>query len=124
MMTKALAGMNVRYVEFHNRYINTFDRVMKGNRCMRKGAGIDCHTATLLTGFMNPADQITLVVALMANYVKTVFFAESNALGLNIRKGLRPVNARFALTEQIQVRSVENVNGFGDSRSHLTGSCH
>ena len=124
MMTKTLAGMDVRYVEFHNRYINTFDRVIKGNRCMRIGAGIDCHTATLLTGFMNPADQITLVVALMANYVKTVFFAESNALCLNICQGLCPIDAWLALTEQIQIRSVENVNWFGDSRSHLTGSCH
>ena len=97
MMTKALAGMDVGNVEFHNRHIYTFDRIMKGNRRMRIGAGIHCHTATLLAGFMDPAHQITLVVALMANYVKTVFFAESNAVGLNICKGVCPIYAWLAL---------------------------
>ena len=123
MVTETFTSMDIGYVEFHYRHINTLDRIMKRNRRMGIGAGIHRHTATHLSRFMNPANQITFVVALMANYVKTVFLAKGNAVRLDIGKGLGPVDAKFALPKQIQVGSVKDIDWFGDSRRHCTGSC-
>ena len=106
MVTKTLAGMDVGYVEFHNRHINAFDCIMKCDGRVGISASIDGHATTLETRFVDPADQFAFVVALMTNYVETMFFAESNTLSLDISKGLRSIDARLTLPEQVQVRSI------------------
>jgi hypothetical protein len=83
---------------------------------MRVGAGVD-DDPRAVADVLDHVDQLALAVALAAVDVEPQTVGVGGAARLDVGEGLGPVDRRVALTEQVEVRAVED----GDHRAGHVG---
>lgn len=119
MVAEFLPRMHIRDMKFHHRYGNGLDRIVKGDRGMGKGAGIDGDTGSPLAGLMHPINEHALVIALAKLDSQSEFGSNGRTFLLDIGQGLAAVDARFAFSQHVEVGTVEDENRFAHRDNYL-----
>ena len=111
MMAKGFARVDVGEMHFDDRQRrNRAHRVVDGDRGVGVGAGIDDDAGGLLAGFLDPVDEIALVVGLAEIDLQPEPRAGLLAVGLDVGQRLAAIDARLALAEHIEVGTVQDEN--------------
>lgn len=111
MMPERLPLVDLTDMHFHHRRIIRIERVQNGDRRVGKRARIDDNPYRAFAGLVYPVDNLALVVRLQHPDLKTGITCR-RAQALHIIQRLVAVDIRLALTEQVQVRTVQDVNSF------------
>src|ERR1700678_2107606 len=116
MLPKSLAREHVAQVNFDERQRDREKGIAQGDAGVRVARGIDDGDRYgVAFGGLYPADQLMLGVALEGDQGMAAGAGQCLELGLDIVQTGRAVDLRFAGTEEIQVRAIEQQNS-----SHLT----
>src|SRR3984893_998936 len=118
MMAEALAREDVADVDLDDRHFDRGDRVANGDRGVGIGTGIDDDAGGLAgAGLVDQVDDLAFVVR------RTEFELEPMAGGgvaaelLHVRERRAAIGLRLARAEEIEVRAVEDVDGFRHERA-------
>jgi hypothetical protein len=84
---------------------------------MGEGTGVDDDADGLLTGLVDPVDDLVFAVRLVEADLEVELLAQRPAGILDIGQRLRAVDVRLALAEQVQVRAVEDIDEAGQGSS-------
>src|SRR5919112_1923936 len=103
MVPEGLTLMHIRDVHLDDRELAGVQGVENGNRRVREGSRIDNDPNRLLTGLMDPIDDLILGIALMKLDLQTEFLRNPSAIGLDIGEGFISVDRRLALSQKVQV---------------------
>src|SRR6476620_6056575 len=109
MMSKLLALVDVRYVDFDDRCFEGVQRVEDCDRCVGECGGIDHDAARSFSRFVNPIDDLVFTVRLVKAKFKSFLAGDLATVGLDVGKGFVSVNVRLPLAQKIEVRSVQYV---------------
>jgi hypothetical protein len=77
---------------------------------MGKATGVDQDSIRMPHGFLDPIDELTLMVRLDRFDLDAQIFGEGRQIRVNVRQGLRTVDFRFAFPQQIQIGAVHDEN--------------
>src|SRR5580700_6076797 len=116
VMTELLALVHVGDVTLNQRQAGTLDGVVQSHRRMRERPGIE-HRADRLPGFdrrsrfLDPVDQLALVIRLLEVDVKAQRGRRVGAQLLDISQRSRPVHLRLPGAQKIQIRPIQNEYG-------------
>lgn len=91
-MAEFFPRVDIRNMNFNDRNSNRPHGVMQCDRCMRVGTGIERDTDSFIARFMQPIDQIALMIALAAVDKNAELLTEPNAIRLNVGQCLTAVN--------------------------------
>src|SRR5690625_4986420 len=117
-MPELLPREYVGEVNFDYRQRNSSYSVPQGHRGVRICCRVEDHaTKTCLRSFLQPVDQLTLMVALPALHAHAQFPGPVAALLLQLTKGEPAVYVGLTAAKQVQVRSVQNEDHYETSRS-------
>ena len=106
-MAEFLARVHVGHMYLHAGQAHSRNRIADGVAVVRVRTGVHDDRIAVLTSRVNTVDQRTLGVGLEYR----AFHPQTFALLYNLRidgcQRVRTINARFALTGQVQVRTVD-----------------
>src|SRR5580698_7919273 len=77
---------------------------------MRVSARINQNSLALFPGILNPINQLTFVIALQKLDLQPLFQPKIPARLLDLSQRRFPVNLGFTATQQIQIRTVQDVD--------------
>ncbi len=100
--------MNVRKMHFHRWNGDGRQGVSYGDAGMSIGGRIDDNTLINRLGLLDPRDQLPLVIRLANVEFDSQFMAEFGERLIDSVKRRRSIDGRLAITQQIQVRSMED----------------
>ena len=110
MVPEWLAGVYVGDVYLYRRGRNGRQGVGQGNAGVSKRTGVDHDAIDRKTQFVNFIEQFPFVVRLK---IPKLHVGELHLYGLQVvHERAAAINVRFTLAEQIQVRAVDNEDGF------------
>src|SRR5215475_6679411 len=112
-MTKLLALVDIRDMDFDNRRFEGVQRVKDCNRCVGECSGIDHDSARGFSRLVDPVDDLVFTVRLVKAKFKSVLAGDLATVGLNIGESFVPVDVRLPLAQKIEVRSVQYVDDAG-----------
>ncbi len=116
VVAKFFAGIHIGDVHLHHGYLNGANGIVNGNGGVCISAGIENNPITGKTNFMQFVHQFTFDVALV---IVKVNCGETFDKGLKeYFKRLCSVNFRFTFAQQIEVRSVDDLD------FHASGFCY
>ena len=78
---------------------------------MAIGAGVENDRLAGAAGLLNPGDEIAFVIRLAEDHAHAAFAGRRDETRLDIGKRLAAIDLRLARAEQIEIGSVEDVNG-------------
>src|SRR5215207_9472232 len=107
---EGLARITVRDVHFYGDRAAAADRIPQGERGVRVGAGVDDDAGALETGLLDPPHELALVVGLAEGQLDGGFACPLAHAALDFIEGRRTIDRRLAPAEQVEVRTVEDVN--------------
>ena len=110
MVPKRLALVHVRDVHLDHRRLEGVERVEDGDGGVREGGRVDDDAAGRFARFVDPVDDLVFAVALMEADVEPVLAGYAPAFRLHVGQGLVAVDCGLALAEQVQVRTVQDVD--------------
>src|SRR5712664_882042 len=110
MMPEGLPLVNIRNVNFEHRTVERIQCVQDGDRRMRECGGIDCDAGGSLAGLMNPIDDFIFPIALMELQFQFVFGGDTPTGSFHVGECFMPVDGGLTFAEQIEVRSVDDVD--------------
>src|SRR5688572_20360523 len=111
MMAEGFPGVEVGEVDLHRSDAGTGNGVAQGHRRVRVGSGVDEHARPRGARFLNPAHELALVVRLAEGE------GDAHRRGmlaqplLDLWQRDAAVDLRLAASEEVEVRTVENVDG-------------
>src|SRR5262245_30839674 len=112
-MTKLLALVDVRDMNFDDRRFEGVQRVEDCDRCVGKCSGIDHDAARGFSRLVDPVDDLVFTVRLVKAKFKSVLAGDLATVCLNIGKSFVPVDVRLPLAEKVEVRSIQYVGDAG-----------
>src|SRR2546430_13715634 len=79
---------------------------------MRIGPSIQDHRLAGAAGFLHPVHEVALMVRLAKMQNDPAWFAERGKTSLDVRESRKAIGIRFPRAEKIEVRPIQDVNGF------------
>ena len=113
VVAEALALVDVGDVHLDHRPLEGVEGVEDGDRGVGEGAGIDGDSNGLLAGLVDPVDDLALPVRLQEAEGEAELGGQRGAVALDVGEGLVAVDLRLALAEEVEVRSVEDIDELG-----------
>src|SRR5579871_4686722 len=110
MMSEGFPLVHVRNMDLEDGAGTGVQGVEDRDRGVGECARIDEDRARRVASFMDPVDDLVFPVALMKTELQPKLGGERSAIGLDVPERLMSVETRFALPEQVQVRSVQNID--------------
>src|SRR5690242_17520330 len=77
---------------------------------MREGRRVDDNAVSTLTSLVDPVDDLVLSIALVELDVEIKLPCHAPAIHLDVRESLIPIDRRLALSQQVQVGAVQDVD--------------
>lgn len=112
-MSELFPCMDVGKVDFDGRDGSGGDGIPQGDARMSISGGVQDDSREPRLGLLNPSDQLTLVVGLAKVDLNPQAHGTLPHHRLDLGKGATAVNPWFALSEQVQVRPVEEQDFHG-----------
>ncbi len=121
MVAKRLAGKHVANVQLQQRHACALDGIHQRNAGVRIGTGVQnhpgqCALGVQATGFVNPVQQLPLMVALVKAQRQAVARAGHLAQLLHIGQGVRPIDLRLTRAQQVEIGAIEHKNRLAHRR--------
>src|SRR5580704_14696720 len=110
VVTKFLALVDVRYVNFDDRRLEGVQCVEDRDRRMRECSRIDHDAACGFSCLVNPVDDLVFTVRLVKAKLKSELSGHPAAISLDISKSFMSVDVGLALAKQIQIGTVQHVD--------------
>ena len=105
---------------FHDRDAQRLKGVEQGHRGVTVAGGVDDERRGLFAGFLDPVDQLALVIGLAEHHGRAV--GDPFAQGADVIQRLAAIDVRLAHPKQVEVGAVQDVEdgGFGHSLEIMT----
>src|SRR4051812_32043672 len=102
-MTKLLALVDVRDMDFDDRRVEGVQRVEDCNRCMGECGGVYYDAARSFPRLVNPVDDLVFAVRLVKADFKSKLAGDLATVGLDIGKSFVTIDVRLPLAQKIEV---------------------
>lgn len=112
-MPPRLARMHIAYMQLDKRDIHPQQRIADGHRCMREAAGVDNNAINAVAGgSVDAVDQRPFMVGLEGVERGAEAGGVGFARGFDVGEGGVAVNVWLAAAQEVEVRAVEEEDGF------------
>ena len=106
-MPETLARMDVGKVDLDGRHASGRNGISQGDAGMSVGGGVEDQGVELVLGLLNPADQLPFIISLSEIDRYSSRLSSLPHASFNLLQAIGAVDVRFALTEEIEVGSIE-----------------
>lgn len=113
-MPEFFPAMNVREMNLYGWNGDTSYGVTQSNAGVGVSCGIKHYRVEFAFGVLNPSDQLAFEVSLAEIDIYIQFLGTRPDLCLDVSQGHRSVNFWFALTEQVEVGTIEEQGSHAD----------
>src|SRR4030081_769906 len=110
--TEFLSSMNVGDVDLHGRYAERLDAIEKSERVMRERARIDDNAERARRFLLEEVDDLAFIVALVCAYLHFQLLGFRAHQLHQVGERPRAVNVRLSLSQQVQIRPVDEQDSF------------
>src|ERR1700747_3344435 len=110
-MTKALAAENVRQMHLDDRQFGGEKRVEHCHRGVGQRPGIENDAVGGFARLLDPVDELALVIGLPTLELQFERCGADEASLLDVGQSIMAINRGIPYSEQIEVGTVQNING-------------
>jgi hypothetical protein len=112
MMAERFTRMDIGEMNFDDAGAGSLDRIVKSNGCMRKSTGIKNNRLTGTARILDPGHEFPFMVCLTKVQFYFASLTYCSEMGFYIGQCIAAVDLRLARSEQIEIGSIEDVDGF------------
>ncbi len=111
-MPEGFPGLNVREVNFDERYAACLERVAYCDAGVGVGSCVDKKTAKLRAGRLNPVNQLALDVRLKGNELDLEFAGELDEALIDRLEIFCSIDVRLAATQEVEIGAVQDPDAY------------